>query len=513
MGYLKRTKSKVLLILSSLLLVTFLVACTKKPGNDLLNMRFSRVYVGGWMMETIDRQKPLSESDRLEITDILQMSAWNYQKDLSVNSLKPLLVLYDDLGSKVSVSEYQGNALIFYQGSSMRDREYYFAPAAILPLVLAFSARIEPDLVVGNNEQLPLELLNVWFLSAYVGNSSEATLDKWFELKQEDSLYIRAMLDMSRWVEAKDLASYAFESYYMLKGDGDWSLSVGVLAERALVSVINSTTGFSRKVYYAPISVLGEVEEVLRRISPVVEIEVNEFINVNLTRAYIGDAMSEWDGKWFDVSETHGSELRNMLRIEDWVIAHDLPAMGLEVLYSLASGDGINFWISPWNEGRALVGISVLENDVVRKEFYYAPESIIVEGQNLLTLIRPVEKYPVLSEALLNVVFDEVFTGVWADDPDDFVEQWSPLSVENSEALRFTLAFDSWILAQNLPPMGLAPQFMVRSSDGIRVFGTIFEGKSLIGVTNENVDEPGEYYFAPDWVVEFCFDFLNSLEN
>ena len=77
MGYLKRTKSKVLLILSSLILVTFLVACSKKPGNDLLNMRFSRVYVGGWMMETIDRQKPLSESDRLEITDILQMSAWN----------------------------------------------------------------------------------------------------------------------------------------------------------------------------------------------------------------------------------------------------------------------------------------------------------------------------------------------------------------------------------------------------------------------------------------------------
>jgi hypothetical protein len=108
-------------------------------------------------------------------------------------------------------------------------------------------------------------------------------------------------------------------------------------------------------------------------------------------------------------------------------------------------------------------------------------------------------------------VFDEVFTGVWADDPDDFVEAWSPINADNSEALRFTLSFDTWIVAENLPPMGLRPQFMVRSVGGIRIFGAIFDGKSLIGVTNEGVDAPGEYYFAPDWVVEFCLDYLDSL--
>jgi hypothetical protein len=58
---------------------------------------------------------------------------------------------------------------------------------------------------------LPEELLNVWFLKAYVGSSEMATEDKWFELKEDDSLYIRSMMDMSRWREAKDLAGYAFQ--------------------------------------------------------------------------------------------------------------------------------------------------------------------------------------------------------------------------------------------------------------------------------------------------------------
>jgi hypothetical protein len=488
-----------------------LSGCSKKPGNDLLNMKFSKVYVGGWMMETVDRQKPLSESDRIEITGIIQMSKWTYQKDLTVTTQKPIIVLYDDVGAKVSISEYQGKALVYYVDAKARNREFYFAPFEILSKIRIFNDRIEPQLAVVDNDELPIELLSVWFISAYVGSSVNATEDKWFELKQQDSLYIRAMMDMGNWSEAKGLASYAFESYYMLRGEGGWALSVGVLAEKALVSVSNPTLGFSRKVYYAPISVLGEIEEVLRRISPFVEVEIGEFINANITRAYIGDAMAEWDGKWFDLSESQGSALRNLMRIDDWMVAHDLPAIGLDVLYSLASDDGITFWISAWDEGRALVGVTVLENDAFRREFYYAPASIIGDGQNLLTLIRPVSKYPVLSEALLNVVFDEVFTGVWADDPDDFVEAWSPINADNSEALRFTLSFDTWIVAENLPPMGLRPQFMVRSVGGIRIFGAIFDGKSLIGVTNEGVDAPGEYYFAPDWVVEFCLDYLDSL--
>jgi hypothetical protein len=496
-----------------MLMVMSLAGCSKKPGNDLLNMKFTKVYVGGWMMETVDKQKPLSASDRDEITNALQMSKWTYQKDLSVTTQKPIIVLYDDAGAKVSVSEYQGQALVYYVDAQARNREFYFAPIEILIAIRAFNARIEPDLVTGDNDELPDDLLNVWFVRAYVGSSVNASEDKWFELKQEDSLYIRAMLDMSRWIEAKDLASYAFESYYMLDGDGGWAISVGVLAEQALVSVSNSQAGFSRKVYYAPISVLGEVEEVLRRISPIVEVDVAEFINANITRGYIGNSMAEWDGKWFDLSEGQGSDLRNLLRMDDWIIAHDLPAIGLDVLFSLATDDGINFWVSPWDEGRALVGVTVLEDDSYRREFYYAPASIIVEGQNMLLQIRPASKYPVLSDALLNVELSEVFSGVWADDPDDFVEEWSPIALENREALRFTLSFDTWIIAENLPPMGLTPQFIVRSDDGIRIFGTVFDGKSLIGVTNENVDEPGEYYFAPDWVVEFCVDYLNSLND
>jgi hypothetical protein len=513
--YYMRKKSNRILISISILAILLLVVsgCSKKPGNDLLNMKFTKVYVGGWMMETVDRQKPLNESDRIEITTALQMSKWTYQKDFPIVPIKPIIVLYDAFGAKVSVSEYQGNALVYYVDAQGRDREFYFAPSEIISVIKAFNARIEPDLVTGDNEELPEELLNVWFLSAYVGLSDDATEDKWFELRQEDSLYIRAMMDMSSWSEAKDLASFAFESYYMLKGDGGWMLSVGVLQENALVSIINPTTGYSRKVYYAPISILGEVEEVLRRISPVVEIEVNEFVNANLTRAYIGDPMAEWDEKWFDLSESQGSDLRNLLRIEDWIIAHDLPAVGLDVLYSLATDNGIDFWISPWDEGRALVGVTILQDDVLRREFYYAPDSIILDGENMLVLIRPASKYPVLSEALLNAVFDEVFSGVWTDDPDDFVDEWSPISEENSEALRFTLTFDSWIIAEDLPPMGLKPQFMIRSANGIQIFGTYFDGKSLIGVTNENIDAPGEYYFAPDWVVEFTLDYLNSLEN
>jgi hypothetical protein len=508
-----RKKSTRLLIAFSVIamLVIIVSGCSKKPGSDLLNMKFTKVYVGGWMMETVDKQKVLSESDRIEITNAIQMSKWAYQKNLSVTTQKPIIVLYDAEGAKISISEYQGNALVYYVDSQARNREFYFAPIEILSAIRVFNNRIEPGLAVVDNKDLPFELLSVWFIRAYVGSSLDVAEDKWFDLKQEDSLYIRAMLDMGNWQEAQDLAGHSFTSYYMLKGEGGWDLSVGVMAERALVSVVNPMIGFGRKVYYAPISVLGEVEEVLRRISPIVEVDIGEFINANITRAYIGDAMAEWDGKWFDLSVSQGSDLRNLMRIDDWIVAHDLPAIGLDVVFSLASDDGITFWISPWDEGRALVGVTVLENDAYRREFYYAPASIIMDGQNLLTLIRPAVKYPVLSEALLNVVFDEVFTGVWADDPDDFVEAWSPISSENSEALRFTLSFDTWIVAENLPPMGLRPQFMVRSVGGIRIFGTIFDGKSLIGVTNEGVDAPGEYYFAPDWVVEFCLDYLDSL--
>ena len=501
------------LLISLAILLLIVSGCSKKPGNDLLNMRFTKVYVGGWMMETAERVKPLSESDRKEITQVIQMSKWTFQKNFSISAFKPIIVFYDDSGAKVSVSEYEGKALVYYVDASQRNREYYFAPADILIGIKAFNARIEPDLVIGDNKELPEELLNVWFLSAYVGLSSLAADDKWFDLKQEDSLYIRAMMDMGSWTEAKDLVGVAFESYYMLKGEGGWMLSVGVFQEKALVSVVNPTSGFTRKVFYAPISILGEVEEVLRRISPVVEIEVNEFVNANLTRAYVGSAMAEWSEKWFDLSELQASDLRSLLRIADWEIAQDLPAVGLDVLYSLSTDDGIDFWVSPWDEGRALVGVTVLRDDVMRREFYYAPASIITDGQNLLALIRPASKYPVLSEALLNVVLDSMFSGVWTDNPDDFVDEWSPITIENSAAVVFTLTFDSWIVAENLPPMGLKPQFMVKSADGIQIFGSYFDGKSLIGVSNANVDAPGEYYFAPDWVVEYTLDYLNSINN
>lgn len=510
----RNTRNRFLISVSIAVILMLIVSgCSKKPGSDLLNMKFTKVYVGGWMMETADRQKPLSESDRKEITQTLKMDQWTFQKDFSITTLKPIIVLYDDSGAKVSVSEYEDKALVYYVDGQARNREYYFAPAEILNGIKAFNARIEPDLVVGDNDELPEELLSVWFLRAYVGLTSLATEDKWFDLKQEDSLYIRAMMDMGSWTEAKDLAGFAFETYYMLKGEGGWMLSVGVLQEKALVSIINPTTGYTRKVFYAPISILGEVEEVLRRISPIVEIEVNEFMNANLTRAYVGDGMAEWSEKWFDLSESQAADLRNLLRIEDWVIAQDLPAVGLDVLYSLSTDDGIDFWVSSWDEGRALVGVTVMEYDLLRREFYYAPSAIIMDGQNLLALIRPASKYPVLSDALLNVVLNEVFSGVWTDDPDDFVEEWSPLSIENSAAVVFTLTFDSWIVAENLPPMDIKPQFMVRSADGIQIFGAYFDGKSLIGVTNANVDAPGEYYFAPEWVVEFTLDYLNSLEN
>jgi hypothetical protein len=137
-----------------LLMSLSLAGCSKKPGNDLLNMKFTKVYVGGWMMETVDRQKPLNEQDRIEITSILQMSKWSFQKDLSVTTQKPIIVLYDATGAKVSISEYQGNALVYYVDASARNREFYFAPVEILPLIKAFNARIEPDLVISDNEEL-----------------------------------------------------------------------------------------------------------------------------------------------------------------------------------------------------------------------------------------------------------------------------------------------------------------------------------------------------------------------
>jgi hypothetical protein len=129
----------------------------------------------------------------------------------------------------------------------------------------------------------------------------------------------------------------------------------------------------------------------------------------------------------------------------------------------------------------------------------------------MLSQIRPISKYPQLSEALLNVTLNEVFTGVWSNDPDEFVEEWSAISAENAEALRASLSFDSWIVAENLPPVGLTPQILLRSMDGIRIFGTIFDGKSLFGVTNEDGNSPAQYYFAPEWVVEFLVDLLSSL--
>lgn len=503
--------ARIILIVSALLLS--LAGCTKKPGSDLLNMKFTKVYVGGWMVETPDKHKPLSEADRVEITGILNMPAWEFQKDFSVGSFQAIITLYDAGGAKVAVAEYQGQALIQHTDPSGRKKEYYLTSGAILPVIRAFNAYIEPDLVVVDNDELPQALLNIWFVKAYVGDSGSATEERWFDLSQDDSLYIRAMMDMGRWSEAKDLSGFAFESFYMLRGDGGWQLSVGALAEQALVSVSNPSVGFARKVYYAPISVLGEVEQVLRRISPIVEVEIDEFVNVNLVRAYVGDSMSEWEGKWFDLSENQATAMRSLLKISEWVVAHDLPAVGLDVLYSLTGEGGFTFWITGWDEQRALVGVIVSEDEGYRQEFYYAPSSIILDGENYLMQIRPTVKYPQLSEALLNVVFIERFTGVWADDPEDFVEAWSPLTAEQSEALVFSLSFDSWIVAENLPPMGLNPVFILRSGSGIRIFGTYFDGKSLFGVTNENVEGPGEYYFAPDWVVEFTQEYLDSLDD
>ena len=503
--------ARIILILSALLLS--LAGCSKKPGSDLLNMKFTKVYVGGWMVETPDKQKPLSEADRLEITGILNMPAWEFQKDFSISSFQPIISLYDAKGAKVAVADYQGKALIQHTDATGRKKEYYFTSGAILPVIRAFNAYIEPDLVVVDNDELPQALLNIWFVKAYVGDQKSATEDRWFDLSQDDSLYIRAMMDMGRWSEAKDLSGYAFETYYMLRGDGGWQLSVGVLAEQALVSVSNPSAGFARKVYYAPISVLGEVEQVLRRISPIVEVQIDEFINVNFLRAYIGFSMSEWEGKWFDLGENQATTMRSLLKISEWVVAHDLPAVGLDILYSLTGEGGFSFWITGWDEQRALVGVTVAEDEGYRQEFYYAPNDIITVGQNYLMQIRPLSKYPVLSEALLSVVLNERFTGVWAEDPDDFVEAWTPLTGEQSEALVFSLNFESWIVAENLPPMGLNPVFILRSDSGIRIFGTYFDGKSLFGVTNENVEGPGEYYFAPDWVVEFTQEYLDSLDS
>lgn len=504
-------KKFLIYLLMVMVISASLAGCSKKPGNDLLNMKFTKVYVGAWMVETPQRQKPLSESDRVEITGIINIPSWQYQKDFQIGSFQPIIVLYDDGGAKVSIAEYQGKALIQHTDASARKKDYYFASGDILPVIRAFNAYIEPDLVVIENEELPVALLNVWFTSAYVGSQANATEDRWFELSQDDSLYIRAMMDMGNWVEAKDLVGYAFETYYMLRGDGGWQLAVGVLAEQALISVINPTAGYARKVFYAPISVLGEVEEVLRRISPVVEVEISEFINVSLTRAYMGSAMAEWQEKWFDLSESQGVDIRTLLRISEWEVAHDLPAVGLEVNFSLVGDDAFTFWVTQWDESRSLVGVTVSENEGYRQEFYYAPVSIVADGEAYLAQIRPAQKYPQLSESLLNVVFAEVFSGVWAEDPEDFVEEWSPLIPENSEALVFALTFETWIVAENLPPMGLTPVFMLRSSDGIRLFGTYFDGKSLLSLTNENVEGPGEYYFAPDWVVEFTKDYLDSL--
>ena len=185
----KKNRNQLMIYISLLAVLLLIVSgCSKKPGNDLLNMKFTKVYVGGWMMETVDKQKPLSEFDRLEITKILQMSKWSYQKDLSVTAIKPIIVLYDAQGAKVSVSEYQGNALVSYVDAQGRNREFYFAPFDILAAIRTFNAHIEPDLIIGENDELPDELLNVWFVRAYVGSAEGADEDKWFELKSEDSL-------------------------------------------------------------------------------------------------------------------------------------------------------------------------------------------------------------------------------------------------------------------------------------------------------------------------------------
>ena len=142
-------KKFLFVLLISVIMISSFAGCSKKPGNDLLNMKFTKVYVGGWMMETVDKQKPLSEFDRLEITKILQMSKWSYQKDLSVTAIKPIIVLYDAQGAKVSVSEYQGNALVSYVDAQGRNREFYFAPFDILAAIRTFNAHIEPDLIIG----------------------------------------------------------------------------------------------------------------------------------------------------------------------------------------------------------------------------------------------------------------------------------------------------------------------------------------------------------------------------
>jgi hypothetical protein len=66
-----------------LLISLSLAGCSKKPGNDLLNMKFSKVYVGGWMMETVDKSKA---AECVGSRSKLPVCATNVEVDLSEGS-------------------------------------------------------------------------------------------------------------------------------------------------------------------------------------------------------------------------------------------------------------------------------------------------------------------------------------------------------------------------------------------------------------------------------------------
>lgn len=78
-------------------------------------------------MKTTERQILLCESNRVEITGILNIPSWDYQRIFSVSSFQPIIVLYGDEGAKVAVAEYQDQTLIQYTDASSCKKHFYFA--------------------------------------------------------------------------------------------------------------------------------------------------------------------------------------------------------------------------------------------------------------------------------------------------------------------------------------------------------------------------------------------------
>jgi hypothetical protein len=64
-------------------------------------------------------------------------------------------------------------------------------------------------------------------------------------------------------------------------------------------------------------------------------------------------------------------ELRRLLRFNEWTAAEELPAMGLDVVYAVRSGDDIWF-VNPWDD-RTLI---VPSHDA---PCYFAPEAVFHE--------------------------------------------------------------------------------------------------------------------------------------